>query len=68
MKKDFIKAISKRYVFLFLLLALLFVFILLKSNVSARLFANIIATLVLLALIPFAIILLIRRKAAKAKK
>lgn len=62
MKKDIIKAISRRYIMLFLVLAFIFVFILIKTNVDSSLFANIIGTLILLALIPFAIIVLIRRQ------
>ncbi|MBN2111735.1 hypothetical protein JW707_01415 [Candidatus Woesearchaeota archaeon] len=62
MKSDFVKSIAKRYVILFVLLLALFVYVLARADISGSMFANIIATLVLLAIIPFAIIMLMNKR------
>ena len=62
MAKSTIDAIKKRYIALFVALLLIFVAVMLLTNVSGSMFANILATLIMLAMIPYAIILLIRRK------
>ena len=67
MAKNIKKALAKRYGVLFALLALFFVFILLTTKVSGKMFVNIIGTLVLLALIPFAIMAMLKKQAKKSK-
>ncbi|GAG06479.1 unnamed protein product [marine sediment metagenome] len=65
MGKDIIRSIEKRYIALLVVLVLVFVFILLTADITGRMFANIIAIIVMIALIPYAIILLIRKKGRK---
>ena len=62
MPKELLKKIALRYEFLFLLLALFFVFVLLSIKTNIGLLANIIATLLLLAMIPTAIMIMIDRR------
>lgn len=65
MKQKVLKALEKKYAVLFFVLAALFVYILLNSDMDAKLFANIIGTLVLLAIIPFAILYLMKKENKK---
>ena len=68
MPVDIIKKLTRRYEVLFFLLALFFITILVINKTDAGLFANIIATLLLLAIIPFAILFMIREKIKKDKR
>lgn len=65
MSKELLKKIALRYEFLFLLLAFFFVFVLLSIKTNIGLLANIIATLLLLAMIPVAIMITIDRRAKR---
>ncbi len=65
MSKELLKKIALRYEFLFLLLALFFVFVLLSIKTNIGLLANIISTLLLLAMIPVAIMITIDRRAKR---
>jgi len=65
MTKELIKKIALRYEFLFALLALFFVFVLLSIKTNIGLLANIIATLLLLAMIPVSIIIAIDRRSKR---
>ena len=65
MRKNIIKAVSIKYGVLFILLAALFIYVLTGSDISGSMFANIVATLVLLAIIPFALIYLIKKQPKK---
>jgi hypothetical protein len=65
MKSNVVKKVAKRYVVLIAVIAVLFIYILLNSEISGMLFANILATLALLAIIPFAIIYMIKKQQKK---
>jgi len=62
MSAELIKKLARRYEVLFALLALFFGAVLLITKTDAGLFANIIATLLLLAIIPFTILFMIEKK------
>ena len=62
MPAKLIRKLARRYEVLFALLALFFISILLITKTDAGLFANIIATLLLLAIIPFAILFMIEKR------
>ena len=65
MPDKIIRKIEKRYIALIAAIALVFISLMLMSDVTGRMFANILGTLILLALIPFAIIFLIKKKERK---
>ena len=62
MPKDLIKAIARRYAILIVFLVAVFVVMIALQGVNPSMFVNIIATLLLVALVPFAIIILAKKK------
>jgi hypothetical protein len=65
MPKELLKKIALRYEFLFFLLALFFIAVLVITKTDAGLVVNIIATLLMLALIPVLIIIMLDRRAKR---